>query len=91
MGGNHLSEGISSETGVTDSLLRFPGWGTAERLDMSQPQAVKIKHLDSGLAHKLGKWRSTAICGNDITSSCLSVAAISALYTSRSGRADSHH
>jgi amino acid transporter len=75
-----MSESISSETGGTGSLLGFPGWGTAEQLDMSQPEAVKIKHLDSGLAHKLGEWRSTAICGNDITSSCLYVAAISALY-----------
>ena len=29
---------------------------------------------------KLGQWLSTAICGNDITSSCLYVSAIAALY-----------
>lgn len=62
------------------SSLNFPGWGSAKYLDMSRPEPVKIKHLDSGLAHKLGEWRSTAICGNDITSSCLYVAALSALY-----------
>lgn len=75
-----MSESVSSGAGETGSLLRFPGQGTTERLDMSQPEAVKIKHLDSGLARKLGEWRSTAICGNDITSSCLYVAALSALY-----------
>ncbi len=30
--------------------------------------------------HKLGEWLSTAICGNDITSSCLYVAAIATYY-----------
>ncbi len=75
-----MSESASSETSETGSLLKFPGWGATERLDLSQPEAVKIKHLDSGLARKLGEWRSTAICGNDITSSCLYVAALSALY-----------
>ena len=29
---------------------------------------------------KLGQWLSTAICGNDITSSCLYVSAIAAVY-----------
>lgn len=30
--------------------------------------------------HKLGQWKATAICGNDITSSCLYVSALCALY-----------
>jgi amino acid transporter len=58
----------------------FPGWGTAERIDDLNGEPVVITHLDSGVIHKLGQWRSTAICGNDITSSCLYVAALSALY-----------
>ncbi len=32
------------------------------------------------IPQKLGQWRSTAICGNDITSSCLYVSAIAAVY-----------
>jgi amino acid transporter len=63
--------------GRTDQV--FP-WALAEQIDMSTPEAVHVTHLDSGLAHKLDEWRSTAICGNDITSSCLYVAALSAIY-----------
>lgn len=58
----------------------FPGWGTAETLDDLESGPVHITHLDSGIAGKLGVWRSTAICGNDITSSCLYVTAIAAFY-----------
>ncbi len=55
----------------------FAGWGHAERID----------DLDAGMRPfgpepapptKLGQWRATAICGNDITSSCLYVAALCA-------------
>jgi amino acid transporter len=54
----------------------FPGWGTAERIeDLHQP-AVRIHRLDSSAPHKLGEWKATALCGNDITSSCLYVAAL---------------
>ncbi|MEP7342244.1 MAG: APC family permease [Acidobacteriota bacterium] len=63
-----------------ESTPNFPGWGTTDQMDLSAPEHVTVKHLDSGLAHKLGEWYSTAICGNDITSSCLYVAALSALY-----------
>jgi amino acid transporter len=38
-----------------------------------------VTNLGSGVAHKLGEWKSTAICGNDITSSCLYVAALCAI------------
>lgn len=58
----------------------FPGWGTAERIDDLEAGPTEISHLDSGQAHKLGPWRSTAICGNDITSSCLYVTAIASFY-----------
>ena len=36
--------------------------------------------MDSAAKHKLGQWMATAICGNDITSSCLYVSAIVAGY-----------
>lgn len=54
--------------------------GKAKLLDQTDAQAVKVTHLDSGVGHKLGQWKSTAICGNDITSSCLYVSALCAVY-----------
>ena len=36
-------------------------------------------HIDSAVEHKLGQIASTAICGNDITSSCLYVAGLAAV------------
>lgn len=57
------------------SVQDFAGWGTVERLELGDPN-VEVKHLDSGVSHKLGEFASTAICGNDITSSCLYVAAL---------------
>jgi amino acid transporter len=55
----------------------FPGWGTASRLRDLDTQGVRVKRLDQP-KHLLGPWRSTAICGNDITSSCLYVSALCA-------------
>jgi len=55
----------------------FVGWGKSERIDdlagLPEPGTVPPPH-----PKKLGMWRSTAICGNDITSSCLYVAALCA-------------
>ena len=62
----------------------FPGWGKVEHITdlsegLAQPgEASRTgKRLDD---RKLGQWRATAICGNDITSSCLYVSALAALY-----------
>jgi amino acid transporter len=55
----------------------FPGWGTARRLKDLDTTGVQISRLDQP-KHLLGPWRSTAICGNDITSSCLYVSALCA-------------
>ncbi|MCB9728286.1 MAG: APC family permease [Deltaproteobacteria bacterium] len=55
----------------------FAGWGSAARIDDLDGSAVEFSPL-GGTHHKLGQWRATAICGNDITSSCLYVAALSA-------------
>jgi amino acid transporter len=68
---------LTAERNTTDSL---PGWGVAERIDTLSAEPVTVTRLDSGLARKLGEWKSTAICGNDITSSCLYVSALAALY-----------
>ncbi len=54
----------------------FAGWGTAERITNLEPSASD--HSDAGEPAKLGVWSSTAICGNDITSSCLYVSALCA-------------
>jgi len=51
----------------------FAGWGTAEKLE-SLPKLPEQSTLHPG--HKLGQWSATAICGNDITSSCLYVSAL---------------
>lgn len=60
--------------GPTHEPWEFAGWGTAERLtDLAPVPAPPPKH------HFLGTWASTAICGNDITSSCLYVSALCAL------------
>lgn len=63
------------------SLVRsidFPGWGRADRIDGIDPGTRPITHLDQPVRHRLGAWRATAICGNDITSSVLYVSALAA-------------
>ncbi|MCS6884719.1 MAG: APC family permease [Acidobacteriota bacterium] len=54
----------------------FAGWGKVEYLDFqTEMTAIYPRHQI-----KLGQWKSTAICGNDITSSCLYVSALCAMY-----------
>jgi amino acid transporter len=73
----------SLETKATDltpeASLDFPGWGTAEKIeDLDQESSEKES---KGPPHaRLTEWQATAICGNDITSSCLYVSAICALW-----------
>jgi amino acid transporter len=60
---------------------QFAGWGSARRitdLALLDPSQVKVHHLDTEHRSTLGTWASTAICGNDITSSCLYVSALCA-------------
>lgn len=59
------------------SLSAFP---VRENVVLDTERAVELHPLDSGPRHKLGELSATAICGNDITSSCLYVAALSAVY-----------
>ncbi len=54
----------------------FAGWGTTEALDDIPPE--ELADVRPAPRHELGVWASTAICGNDITSSCLYVAALAA-------------
>jgi amino acid transporter len=62
------------------SVYELPGWGHAKRILDLDSQRGSITRLDTPAPHKLGEWKATAICGNDITSSCLYVVALSALY-----------
>lgn len=74
------------ESPPPDSQLDFAGWGTVEKIDDLTKGAVALNPLDSKAAHhKLGEFASTAICGNDITSSCLYVAALATLYGGKFG------
>jgi len=56
----------------------FAGWGTAERMTDLPAEDVEVHRLDHAHKGSLGTWASTAICGNDITSSCLYVSALCA-------------
>jgi amino acid transporter len=61
-------------------VWEFPGWGTSKYIDDLHVENSEEK-LNLGLSkdqiHKLDEWPATAICGNDILSSCLYVSAIS--------------
>jgi len=57
----------------------FAGWGSAERIVDLGSGPIEVHNLGSGQEHKLGQMKATAICGNDITSSCLYVSALCAL------------
>ena len=46
----------------------------------ARPEADEPTAVAEDAPTKLGAWRATAICGNDITSSCLYVSALAALY-----------
>ena len=56
----------------------FAGWGKAERIADLGEGPTEVSRLDQPARHLLGSWRSTAICGNDITSSVLYVSALCA-------------
>ena len=58
----------------------FAGWGTADKIDDLGEGPIEVHHLGSAHEHRLGQLKATAICGNDITSSCLYVSALCALY-----------
>ncbi len=65
-----------ASAGTAGTRWVFPGWGRAERItNIADSEATRAP---TGVApqHKLGEFRATAICGNDITSSVLYVAAI---------------
>ncbi|MCB9763801.1 MAG: APC family permease [Alphaproteobacteria bacterium] len=61
----------------------FAGWGTAGHISDLDTSQVTVSRLDSAHKHSLGVWPSTAICGNDITSSTLYVSALCAAQAGR--------
>lgn len=63
-----------------DQNWDFAGWGKASRITNLKTDDIEIKPLGNPIKHQLGSWRATAICGNDISSSCLYVSAICASY-----------
>lgn len=65
---------------LDDTSIEFAGYGTARQITDLSSEHVEVHHLDSGLEEKLGTWKATAICGNDITSSCLYVSAQAAIH-----------
>jgi amino acid transporter len=67
--GESLHDSVPSSAG---SSSEFAGWGTVERFDDVEVDQAP----EAAPGHKLGEVASTAICGNDITSSCLYVAAL---------------
>ncbi|MFH1724504.1 MAG: hypothetical protein ABII00_07770 [Elusimicrobiota bacterium] len=71
----------SNGSGAPEESWDFAGWGKSRRIKDIGRSPVKVRELGVGQAHakKLGQWRATAICGNDITSSCLYVSALSIL------------
>jgi len=69
---------VTESTNEGKESWEFAGWGHAERIvDLDAPGSV-VRHPLTAVAARLGPWRSTAICGNDISSSVLYVSALSA-------------
>lgn len=60
----------------------FPGWGRAKKLDNFKIDPKSMINLSGKKKHMLGELKASAICGNDISSSCLYV---SALCTAQAG------
>jgi len=69
-------------TAPTQESWEFAGWGHAGRIvDLGHTPLAPKHKVTHG--KKLGMWASTAICGNDITSSCLYVSALCAAQAGR--------
>jgi amino acid transporter len=73
-----MTEGIPGKDNLPPAgSWEFAGWGKSELINDLDGTPVSIAATPSH-PNKLGVWGSTAICGNDITSSCLYVAALCA-------------
>lgn len=72
------SDAAAKGTSTTTESWEFPGWGHATRIANLDSSPVTIMRLDQPTKGALDTWRSTAICGNDISSSVLYVSALCA-------------
>jgi amino acid transporter len=70
----------SASTAPVAEPWEFAGWGRAARITDLEGADVRLAPLGQPSRHTLGTWRATAICGNDITSSCLYVSALCAAH-----------
>src|SRR5262249_39977663 len=74
-----MSETIPYRSDRLANSRAFPSQDLA--VDTREP--VALAPLDSAPTHRLAEWAAAALCGNDITSSCLYVAALSAIYAGK--------
>jgi amino acid transporter len=72
-----------SEAAYGKGIATIPQSFPKEDIAVDMREPVALQPLDSAPLHRLGEWAATAICGNDITSSCLYVAALSAVYAGK--------
>lgn len=75
MGGSTPSTAGADGIAAPDAWV-FAGWGRASNITDLDATRSTDEITPAAPQHKLGQWRATAICGNDITSSVLYVAAI---------------
>ncbi len=61
----------------------LPQFPKSTHVVLDQQSPLVLKPLDTAPTHQLGQLPATAICGNDITSSCLYVAALSLIYAGK--------
>ncbi len=73
-----MSKTSAPPPSASQVAFEFAGWGRASRIDELEVSNSPIERLDQSEKGSLGPWSATAICGNDITSSCLYVSALCA-------------
>jgi amino acid transporter len=80
-----FSSSLSLKIDNSNSLKpwEFPGWGNRSKIVADERELSEIQASLSEDHPKLSEWLATAICGNDILSSCLYV---SGLVASKAGK-----
>ncbi len=72
-----MAEDYQGNRTVSPLDMAFAGWGEVQTIEDLEPSSkASVEHLDQEKKHFLSEWPATAICGNDITSSCLYVSAL---------------
>jgi amino acid transporter len=75
-----MDSGFSSLPPRMEDGFDFAGWGKVSQISDLEVGTRPIHRLDQSTQNTLGAWSATAICGNDITSSCLYVSALCAAH-----------